>query len=381
MAEEYRWLVYMAGDNDLGKRIRGDVEKMKAGSSALVGVAALADFLDEETLDITPTKETPILEENTGSAATLTNFLNRQKNGAKHHVACIWSHAYGWLGAAFDEAGKQPAATTSNSRKAMMAVSRGLFKKAVRETVREATQTGVDESSRDFLDMSELRQGLQGALDLNDKFAIIGCDACYMAMLEVAYELRDAGEFLVASEEEEGPEGWDYKTIFGKFARGDNPKEAAVKIVEAYEPGDPRFTLSAIKLKETEEVAAAVNKLGARLTPLIGTSEFDAIKIARAKAHTFKLYHYIDLFDFAECLKTALGNSDEDDDIRDAADDVIKAVKDAVIATKNGAAAANAHGIAIYLPNEPVNENYKNLELARHAPKWAEFVTTYGANR
>lgn len=391
MAEEYAWLVYMAGDNDLGNRVDFDLEEIEEGTrgSDVLTVAVHADRQKQPSTHIVFGKlgkrEEPLgVNANAGLAVTLTDFLKRGKNGAKHHVACIWSHGYGWLATAFDEARDQQV-PVRNSRKALMAASRGLFKNSVLETtVRTPTQSVVDEAGRDFLDMAELRRGLHDALDRNDKFAIIGCDACYMAMLEVAYELRDEGEIFVASEEEEEPGGWNYSEVLGKFKPGLSPTEAATEIVNAYEPqtqAEPRATLSAIKLDEIGEVAEAVNTLGELLTPLIATARFGAIKNARAKVHTFKLYHYIDLLHFAECLKAELGADEAVEDVADAADDVIKAVKGAVVAMKNGASAANAHGIAVYLPNEPVNPNYAKLALAQHAPRWFEFVQTYGANR
>jgi hypothetical protein len=390
MAEEYSWLVYMAGENSLQDRVEPAVTQMAEGLSEILRVAIEADLPDERSkFVVLEHNEAPVIDRlrdnpNVGSPATLSDFLKRGRNGARHHVVCIWSHGYGWIGTAFDEADRRQT-SIRDSRKALMVASRGLFRTSVETTVQEADRTEVDEAGRDFLDMAELRAGLRGGLvDRKDKFAIIGCDACYMAMLEVAYEVRNEGEILVASEEEEEPAGWNYKAVFGKFAPGDNPEEAAAKIVQAYEPQtllDPRATLSAIKLDEMDEVAEAVDALGARLTPLIHTPRFAAIKTARAKVHTFKLYHYIDLLHFAECLKAAFGNDKAVEDVLDAADDVIKAVKGAVLATMNGAKAENAHGLAVYLPNEPVNAHYGDLTFVQRAPRWAEFVTAYGANR
>lgn len=392
MAEEYSWLVYMAGENSLKERVEPAIKQMAEGLSPILRVAIQADLPEQTTKFIIldheegRSVEDEGIDLNIGSPQTLSNFLKRGKNGAKHHVACIWSHGYGWVGTAIDEAG-QKNKPIRDSRKALMAASRGLFKTSVQTTVQESGErTDVEETGRDFLDMAELQKGLRGGLaGPKDKFAIIGCDACYMAMLEVAYELRDEGEILVASEEEEAPLGWNYQDVFGKFAPGDKPEAAAEKIVEAYQPQtlvDPRATLSAIKLDEMKKVAKAVNALGALLTPLINTSRFDAIKTARRKVHTFKLYHYIDLLHFVQCLQTAFGGDDKvAKDVRDAADDVIKAVKGAVIAKMNGASAQDAHGLAVYLPNEPVSEHYKALALVKRAPKWAEFVIAYGANR
>lgn len=389
MADEYRWLIYMAGDNDLSTRIDADFQEISSAGRFLnaSSVVVLADRF------ATPTQEVEFnsrgkselkvgrgVNVNAGQAVTLADFLKRRKNGAKHHVACVWGHGYGWLTTAFAEA-EQGETPLRNSRKAMVVASRGLFRDPVNETLRTANEPNIDESSRDFLDMEELRTALQLALEPKDQYAIIGCDACYMAMAEVAYELRNEGKYLVASEEEEEPGGWDYRGVFQQVKPGMSPKQVAKVIVEAYFPltlEEPRSTLSAIKLDEMEKVAEALDKLGALLTPLIATKRFEAIKKARAAVHTFKLYHYIDLVHFAECLQAELRG---DFAIEDATDDVIQAVQRAVVATMNGVLAANANGMAVYVPNEPVNAKYTELALAQAAPKWAEFVTTYGDNR
>lgn len=388
MAEEYRWLVYMAGDNDLGERVNPVLAQIEAGVSEVVSAAVHADFFNQHSKHVVVSKGGGRVDaslgrnSNTGRSTTLTEFLRKGTNGAKHQIACVWGHAYGWFAAAFDAGGDR--AVPIQNRKTVMAVTRGLFKTSAETAVQKAAEAPVDESERDFLDLSELRTGLQSGLRPGNKFAVIGCDACYMAMAEVAYELRDVGEILVASEEEEDAPGWNYEAVFNGFEPGLSPTEAARKIVDAYAPQtqrEPRATLSAINLEEMGEVAEALNELGRQLTPLIGTPRFEAIKKARIDVHTFKLYHYIDLGHFAECLKNALGDDDEVDDVKDAADDVIKAVKGAVIATRNGTSAKAAHGLAVYLPNEPVNDEYAKLALAQAAPQWAKFVETYGANR
>jgi Clostripain family len=380
MAEEYNWLVYMAGDNDLGKRdLDKDLEEMRAGlTSHTVAAVIHIDRLKTETTRTTLRKgmrEDKVIgvNQNAGDPQTLSKFLNETRNGAKHHVLCIWGHGYGWLAAAFDTAKDKPLADT---RKAVMPLVRGLLKTSV--------EKAIDEAGRDLLDARELRIGISGGRG-RDKFAIIACDACYMAMLEVAFELRGEGDILVASEEEEDRAGWDYEHIFNNFTPGLKPDDAAKNILDAYAPlaaAEPRATLSAIELKEISKVAKAVDELGGLLTPLIGQRDrFEAIQQARFETHTFKMYHYIDLGHFAERLMVVFGDDEEVEDVVDAAEDVIKAIKDAVIGTRNGLEAANAHGLAVYLPNEPVDDNYQKLELTEHAPKWAEFVITYGANR
>src|SRR5205814_715941 len=55
---------------------------------------------------------------------------------------------------------------------------------------------------------------------LGHKLALIGMDACRMAMLEVAYELAPYGEYLVGSQDCELEDGWDFIPLINRLAQG-----------------------------------------------------------------------------------------------------------------------------------------------------------------
>ena len=65
---------------------------------------------------------------------------------------------------------------------------------------------------------------------------LLGMDACLMATLEVAYQVRNSVRYLVASEELVPGHSWPYDTIFGDL-RVDperTPAEVAVSVVQQY---------------------------------------------------------------------------------------------------------------------------------------------------
>ncbi|MCC6094045.1 MAG: clostripain-related cysteine peptidase [Eubacterium sp.] len=70
----------------------------------------------------------------------------------------------------------------------------------------------------DNLTMPELQEAVSGS---PCTFDMIGFDACLMASMETAKALNGAGYYLVASEETEPGEGWDYTTVLD--ALGENP--------------------------------------------------------------------------------------------------------------------------------------------------------------
>jgi hypothetical protein len=64
--------------------------------------------------------------------------------------------------------------------------------------------------------MGEIRDVLAEIYDSGKKIEVIGFDACYMGMYEVAYEFRDVANYFVASPGLEY-RGWDYRTLFKKL--------------------------------------------------------------------------------------------------------------------------------------------------------------------
>lgn len=72
-----------------------------------------------------------------------------------------------------------------------------------------------DISHNDFASTPSLKDGIMDAeKKTGQKINIIGFDACLMASTEVAHELSNAGDFLVASQNTEGGDGWPYAKIF-----------------------------------------------------------------------------------------------------------------------------------------------------------------------
>src|SRR5687768_6716959 len=110
MADEYRWLIYMAGDNDLSERLDADLQEISNAGRLMnaSSVAVLAERfgtppkeLESNSRGLSVLTVGRAVNKDAGQAAMLTDFLKRRRNGAKHHVACVWGHGYGWLESAF----------------------------------------------------------------------------------------------------------------------------------------------------------------------------------------------------------------------------------------------------------------------------------------
>src|SRR4029450_124940 len=83
--------------------------------------------------------------------------------------------------------------------------------------------------------------------------ATLGMAACLMSTAEVSYQMRDAADFTVGSQEEEPGDGWPYHRILRALAATPymSPRDLSKVIVREYVHSygsDARITQSAVDL-------------------------------------------------------------------------------------------------------------------------------------
>ena len=150
---------------------------------------------------------------------------------------------------------------------------------------------------------------LANSLEVNDHIDILGLDACFMQMLEVAYEiggLQNPPDYIVGSE---GPEKitflWSYKCILeqltnnsGKYAK--NPEKLCKIIVDSYIDIFPPKTLSVLHgFEDTNNIKDVIDSFA---NVLMHSQYQSEINIARKNAINYDRI-YKDLYDFAERIK------------------------------------------------------------------------------
>lgn len=132
------------------------------------------------------------------------------------------------------------------------------------------TGFGYDELYPDNTSLSlvEIHSGLQNARGGARRFAFIGFDACLMATLETASAIAPFADYMVASQELEPGEGWNYERVFGFLSR--NPKaqgdeicrEIVSSFVDYYNSKEPeQATLSAVDLSKISDLMENIGKL------------------------------------------------------------------------------------------------------------------------
>ncbi len=235
-----------------------------------------------------------------------------------------------------------------------------------------------DVSHNGWMSTPQIREALETAQKATgEKIDVLGFDACLMASTEVAHELKDSVDYMVASQNIEGVEGWPYSKIFKsgvveKLQQALNtrfnlsPEDVAKKIVADSEGFPSIDTLSAFDLSKAKELTAATDNFA----KLMLKTDVPMETIRNIAAETKTFYGYKDQYDFAERI---IGSADiKDEKLKDAARDMISSIQKLVIAEYHSKEFEGSHGVSLEIsPNGGRKSNYKHLMLAKET-KWDE---------
>ncbi len=221
---------------------------------------------------------------------------------------------------------------------------------------------GADENyNYDALSMRELDEALGSTKMAADgqKFEWLGFDACLMGMIEVADVLSDYSDYMIASEELEAGDGWDYSflrqmTDYGYYGGAD----AAGCILDAYSSYYednylyvPDYTLSCMDLSKTDAVIEKLDAFVIAAEQELQAGGYSRIAKIRDQAKTFgkvsedTFYDTVDLYDLSEKMEDLYPV--ESEELKAAIDDCVVAQASNIPMT---------HGMAIYFPYE--NKEY-----------------------
>jgi len=207
---------------------------------------------------------------------------------------------------------------------------------------------------RRYLTPSNLQEALRKAqlpIENNQKkkIDILGLDACSMSMVELASELGDHVNFMVASQDDVPDQSFPYEDILrrlGELANANDARKASTSIPEVYRKAysdyisDPRtgfrpFTLSAIDLdkKKMGRLTTQLTTL-ARLLLELSKREDAGRKIltARKKAQGFVFGLFVDIVDLCQKFRESDVSSNELKDTCLKIQQIIQDSKEVVIA-------------------------------------------------
>ena len=231
---------------------------------------------------------------------------------------------------------------------------------------------------------ADLTTVIAGATDI-PHIGFLGFDACLMGMTEVAYQVRNVADVMVASESNET--GWDY-TPFLQTLTG-NPsltaQELGQSIVAAFGAyysslSTASTAISCIDESQMANLASAINGFDDVMINSATPPEWIAVGNALAATQNYctsgsTFSDYRNLGDFMSRVEAAGVNSA----IVSAASAVRTALEDAVVqqyATSDIASGSN--GLTIYAPGlgGTVNSSYSNSGLSMlNEIDWEQFLT------
>lgn len=402
---QWTWLVYMAGDNNLEGAGIADLNEMKkSGSTADVNILVQFDTEQNKTTRYRVEKnKLRVLQEmpgvNCGAPEVLTEFIKWGMTNytARHYLLDVWNHGGGWENLPPDyDYDAIRSARPKNAAK-IKRIKRALFRSTIDTIHKRPTglrAIALDVHSHDYLDNQELRSSVMKALAENQKIDILGCDACLMNMLEVAYEMKDTADYMVGSEETEPGTGWPYDTILKKLVKEPKmgPRDLAKSISLAYgkfyEKSGDATTQSTLDLGKIEITAAAVTELAdALISGLESEPKFKETKAgiitAKYDSQKFDMPEYLDLGDFARNISNELSESTA---IKTAAAKILESLnktggKCLVIQNNtSGDTMQRATGVSIYFPDnrKDYSPDYEGLEFSK-AHRWDDFLNMFFA--
>lgn len=308
----------------------------------------------------------------------------KEKYPAKHYMMVLWNHGNGVI---------------DRKRGTWKSVNSWMEVPGAPKPSRK-NKRGIlyDDSQGTYLSNQGLTRALKDIRTnvLGKKIDIVGMDACLMAMVEVAYQMKDDARFFVGAQHTEPGDGWAYDKFLKPLVQQSSlfgAKELSQSIVLGYKDyysWDRECTQSAIDLSKIGAVKKGVDEI---LSKLNGLQRFrnasrtqSIVDYARSRVTRFYTAAYADLHCFYRCLrrkskmvrKTRVRKRTRYQKALRSFEKTLtkqmKTVNEAVIANATGSHFRRARGLSIYLPSWKVNSTYLDTDFAKESA-WLSFIS------
>ncbi|MBN9418192.1 MAG: hypothetical protein J0I12_22270 [Candidatus Eremiobacteraeota bacterium] len=356
-----KWTVlnYCAADNNLYAYIYDDAAQMeKTGSNGSVQLVTQLDhrgggayrFRVEQDRQTGPEAErqidSPVLQSlgpvNMSDPKTLSDFLTWgiKSFPAEHYMLIIADHGKGWEGMI------------------------------------------EDESHKGWMTVPQLKQALDTAQQATgQKLDILGFDACQMAAVEVASEIKDNAKFMIASQALEGREGWPYSHILGQGPLADihqahlfKSDVEARQIVDmvvrsAAENQDVLPTMAAFDLSKMADLEKSLKIFSAQFAASGGSGA--QLRELRSKTQAFGF-----VYDLGDFLKRTAENAEaaNNDKLKKAAEQCLVNLAQVIVAEHHTPDNPGATGLSVELKR--VKDPYDKLAFLDNTD-WKQTVDRF----
>ena len=241
---------------------------------------------------------------------------------------------------------------------------------------------GYDEFNKiDSMSISEIKSALNNSPFIGEnKLEILGFDACLMSSIEVASTLSSYANYMVASQEFEPGEGWNYKFL-EEINSNVSSQDFGILIVDYFDNyySSKKYTkgtsLALLKLNKIDNVLKYTDDLFSKLDDDL---EIDYSLISRTRSNS-KTYgrvtsdnYYYDLVDLNDLLDHLPEKYSKE------ASSLKASLSDLIIYQKTDL--ANTNGISIFFPFENQKEISKNLKTYKEldfSESYYKFISNF----
>lgn len=241
---------------------------------------------------------------------------------------------------------------------------------------------GLDEYNKtNALSLLELKKALaKSEFSADNKLEFIGFDACLMSTAEIAFVLSDYADYMIASQEVEPGDGWDYKFL-SEIKKGTSTYDMGKIIVDYYSDyysnklSGKGISLSLLKLNKIDSFEQKLDALFEDVDDNL-IIDFSTISRSRSISKTFGKtsangYDLVDLYDFVEHLP---------DTYYEKVTSLKSAIEDLVVYQKTDLMYTN--GISIYFPydnKEQIEQIMYLYDNFRFAESYTEFISNFSS--
>jgi hypothetical protein len=285
---------------------------------------------------------------NMGEASTLEEFLTycEENYSASHKMLLFWNHGGGSVsGVSFDE-----------------------------------------NYGYDSLTLAELDEALGNVYgNKEQKLDVVGFDTCLMATVENANVMKKYASYMVASEETEPGNGWEYTGWLSKLNKNPDIDGAALgKIIcDTYVVGcedvgtEENITLSVTDLSKVDSLIQALDSMGNELLLQVQETQSVAGEFARC-ANQAENYGgnndqegYTNMVDLGDLVDNATNL------LPDTSQEITKALEECVLYSVNGVYRSQAKGLSVYYSYNGDTEDltrYKNIAVGKSYPIFLRYL-------
>lgn len=404
-------MVFMERNNELDPFGALNIKQMKAiGSNKHINIIVYMHCRENKIKktkilfikknDAILLKETPENKKAFNIKEELINFCNETiKNyPAEHYSLVFWNHGTGATEPCQKNIASNIFTFAFTKQRPRSQHSTHLLRNIKIKKQQPTKGLCFDDSSGTFLSEKQLQDALASvcATSLNNnKFALIGFDACLMAMVEVGSAIKNYATFMVGSQEVELGTGWNYARVLAPFLQGTiSPKTLSQHIVQSYAQtykATKDYTLSAIHLAPLTELEHNIQSVAQRLTSLLkqqrGCPLVSALRASRNKHYCthFDDPDFIDLHHFYENLlkntsQINFTNKQDREQLHLLQSDLSSGqalIQQTVFANKVGPKRDRASGLSIYFPEKHIHSSYHRSAFTLSSQKWINFLQTY----